>query len=135
MNIRTDLPKMYRVVYAKIEWITDTLEGGEHVQRCGDYYSQVRRVITPNGWKWQALWKNDVDYHWYQWLDETPWTGYEDDVFEWVVKAPTYLDEDELMAHKIACAKPEFKSIKERDEAKLESEEFNLKFNVFCGTN
>lgn len=68
------LPKLYRVVYLEIEWITDTCEGGEHIQRGGVYYTPVRLVINKGVKIWQTLDPNfndqyferdDLDYDWH----------------------------------------------------------------------
>ncbi len=48
------LPKLYRKVWVKLYWLTDTCEGGEHVQREGHYYLEARRSLRPdNSWFWQ----------------------------------------------------------------------------------
>jgi len=134
MNIRTDLPKMYRVVYGRFEYVHDSLVNGEHVQDCGDYYSQVRRVITSDGWKWQALWLNEFDRYGLYWLNECSNSYEEDERLEWVVKAPSWLDEMEdyeREEYRIAEAKPPFASIKARNQYNLETEELNRKFKSF----
>jgi len=67
-------PKLYRVVYLEIEWLTDTCEGGEHVQRSGIYYVPARLVISEGVRLWQILDLNfndpyfecdDLEYDWY----------------------------------------------------------------------
>ena len=51
-----DLPRLYRVVSCKIEYVHDYCVNGEHDQRCGDYWIQARRVIDEElGWKWVPL--------------------------------------------------------------------------------
>ncbi len=50
------LPKLYRVVSCKIEYVHDYCVNGEHDQRCGDYWIQVRRVLDDElGWKWSPV--------------------------------------------------------------------------------
>lgn len=49
----SDLPKLYKEVGCKIEYVHDYLVNGEHDQRCGDYWLQVKRVKCRDlGWKW-----------------------------------------------------------------------------------
>jgi len=49
-----DLPKLYRTCWVKLYWITDTCEGGEHVQRDGYHLIKARRAKLPNNnWFWQ----------------------------------------------------------------------------------
>ena len=49
-----ELPKLYRVCWLKLYWLTDTCEGGEHVQRDGYHYIKARRSLKPdNSWFWQ----------------------------------------------------------------------------------
>lgn len=57
------LPKLYRVCWVELYWLTDTCEGGEHVQRDGYYHLRARRALKPNGsWFWQID-KWDAEQH------------------------------------------------------------------------
>lgn len=48
------LPKLYRVCWVKLYWLTDTCEGGEHVQRDGHFYLRARRSLRQDkSWFWQ----------------------------------------------------------------------------------
>lgn len=48
------IPKLYRNIWIEIYWLTDTCEGGEHVQRDGYSYIEARRALdTDNNWFWQ----------------------------------------------------------------------------------
>lgn len=48
------LPKLYRKVWVKLYWLTDTCEGGEHVQRDGYQYLEARRALrVDKSWFWQ----------------------------------------------------------------------------------
>ncbi|MFT5450846.1 MAG: hypothetical protein ACI9N9_000326 [Enterobacterales bacterium] len=48
------LPKLYRVCWVKLYWLTDTCEGGEHVQLDGYYHLRARRVLNiDKSWFWQ----------------------------------------------------------------------------------
>ena len=48
------LPKLYRKVWLKIEWLKDECINGEHVQTDGYIYIESRRVKSPdNSWFWQ----------------------------------------------------------------------------------
>lgn len=50
----SDLPKLYRSCWVKLYWLTDTCEGGEHVQRDGYYFLKARRALRPDkSWFWQ----------------------------------------------------------------------------------
>ena len=62
------LPKLYRVCWVKLYWLTDTCEGGEHVQRDGYFHLKARRVLSPDkSWFWQLdkfdRENGDVKYH------------------------------------------------------------------------
>ena len=49
------LPKLYRKVWLKIEWLKDECVNGEHEQTCGDIYIEAKRVKKPdNTWCWQV---------------------------------------------------------------------------------
>jgi hypothetical protein len=49
-----ELPKLYRVCWVKLYWLTDTCEGGEHVQRDGYYHLKARRALkSDKSWFWQ----------------------------------------------------------------------------------
>ena len=49
-----ELPKLYRVCWVKLYWLTDTCEGGEHVQSDGYLYLKTRRVLNcDKSWFWQ----------------------------------------------------------------------------------
>jgi len=59
------LPKLYRVCWVELYWLTDTCEGGEHVQRDGSYYLKARRALKPNGeWFWQIDKWDAEQYKW-----------------------------------------------------------------------
>lgn len=48
------LPKLYRVCWVKLYWLTDTCEDGEHVQRDGYHILKARRALRPDkSWFWQ----------------------------------------------------------------------------------
>tara|TARA_R110000787_G_scaffold167889_3_gene280871 strand:+ start:911 stop:1303 length:393 start_codon:yes stop_codon:yes gene_type:complete len=70
------LPKLYRVCWVSLYWLTDTCEGGEHVQRDGTFKLKARRVLrTDKSWFWQIdEWDRDcgdVKYH-LQFIDDLP---------------------------------------------------------------
>lgn len=49
------LPKLYRKVYLKFEWIVDSLQGGEHHQDWGFNYIPAMRVLDTEGdWFWSV---------------------------------------------------------------------------------
>ena len=48
------LPKLYRKVWLKIEWLNDECINGDHVQTDGNIYIESMRVKNPdNSWRWQ----------------------------------------------------------------------------------
>jgi len=48
------LPKLYRKVWLKIEWLKDECINGEHEQTDGHIYIESRRVKNPdNSWFWK----------------------------------------------------------------------------------
>ena len=50
------LPKLYRKVYLKFEWIIDSLQGGEHHQDWGFTYIPSMRVLDVKGnWFWRVI--------------------------------------------------------------------------------
>ena len=50
------LPKLYRKVYLKFEWIIDGLQGGEHYQDWGFNYIPAMRVLDTKGnWFWSVV--------------------------------------------------------------------------------
>ena len=63
-----NLPKLYRICWVKLYWLTDTCEGGEHVQRDGYFKLRARRALrVDKSWFWQIdEWDrncDDVKYH------------------------------------------------------------------------
>jgi hypothetical protein len=65
------LPKLYRVVYVEIEYCNDYLQGGEHVQDEGEYYTKAQLVIGSNGMrKWKFLDKDFLDGRDYKYIDD-----------------------------------------------------------------
>lgn len=91
------LPKLYRVCWVKLYWLTDTCEGGEHVQRDGYFKLRARRVLRQDkSWFWQIdEWDRncgDVKYHLEMAEEERP-----EDQFEgWEYKEPYPFDERNL---------------------------------------
>ena len=79
------LPKLYRVVYLELEWLTDTCEGGEHVQRGGYNYPRARLVLKNGVRAWQVIDKDLIPND-YEQCDFEP-----ADYYEWPWKA---VDED-----------------------------------------
>ena len=83
------LPKLYRVCWVKLYWLTDTCEGGEHVQRDGTFKLKARRALRADkSWFWQIDdWVrncDDVKYH-LQFVEDLP----PEDQFEgWEYKEP-----------------------------------------------
>lgn len=71
------LPKLYRVVYLELEWLTNTCEGGEHVQRSGYEYPRARLVIIDGMKSWQIIDKDRIPYGWedydFLYIDEMNW--------------------------------------------------------------
>ena len=59
------LPKLYRKVYLKFEWIIDSLQGGEHCQDWGYNYIPAMRVLDTEGdWFWSVIdWCEFKDEH------------------------------------------------------------------------
>ena len=59
------LPKLYRKVYLKFEWIIDSLQGGEHCQDWGFNYIPAMRVLDAKGnWFWSVIdWCEFKDEH------------------------------------------------------------------------
>ena len=106
------LPKLYRKIYVPVEWIHDTMRGGEHHQESGVDWVKARRIISSSGAvKWvlaESLWQycdydkknirrylsdymSDIDD---SCIDETLWSA-----------KPKYeYDEDELMRIRIQSA-------------------------------
>lgn len=63
--LTTRLPKLYRVVYGRFEWVHDELIDGDHRQTCGVHYIKIKRVlISNNEWKWSFA--ESVEFvHWH----------------------------------------------------------------------
>ena len=109
-----DLPKLYRVVYLEIEWITDTCEGGEHVQRGGVYYTPARLVLDGGVKRWQTLDPNfDDPYFEADDLEDFDWHPYDIEYKEW-------LDENR---HNPNWGRT-YATIKEQAKQKQETEDF-----------
>lgn len=63
MSELPELPKLYREVGCKIEYVHDHCVNGEHDQRCGDYWLQVKRVKCDKlGWKWVPVRGENSDF-------------------------------------------------------------------------
>lgn len=92
------LPKLYRVCWVKLYWLTDTCEGGEHVQRDGAFKLKARRALRADkSWFWQIdeLDRDcgDVKYH-LQFVEDLP----PEDQFEgWEYKNPHPWSENDYL--------------------------------------
>ncbi len=77
------LPKLYRKVYLKFEWIVDSLQGGEHHQDWGYNYLQAMRVLDEDGnWFWQITYWRDLEeekeyFDKYNHHDENGWSEFD----------------------------------------------------------
>ena len=92
-----ELPKLYRVCWVKLYWLTNTCEGGEHVQRDGYFHLRARRSLRADkSWFWQIdKWDrncDDVKYHLEMALECEPENQFEG----WVYKYPFPFDERNL---------------------------------------
>lgn len=57
------LPKLYRKIWIKWEWVSDECWDGFHHQDSGYHYYQVRRVISDSGdWDWVFIGDTPSDY-------------------------------------------------------------------------
>ena len=82
-----ELPKLYRVCWVKLYWLTNTCEGGEHVQRDGYFYLKAKRALRQdNSWFWQIdEWdrnSGDVKYHLEMAEEENPEDQFEDILYK-----------------------------------------------------
>ena len=101
-------PKLYRPVYIAIEWIHDTIRGGEHHQESGTHWVKVKRVIGSDG---SVVWVLAESLWQYCEYDKRNIMGYIKgmkpyfDELEWSTK-PKYdgYDEDDLMEIRIQKA-------------------------------
>lgn len=90
-----ELPKLYRRCWVKLYWLTDTCEGGEHVQRDGYYHLKARRALKPDkSWFWQLdKWDAEQCKYELSLVDDLD----NEDMFEGVVyKEPFPFDERNL---------------------------------------
>ena len=105
-----DLPKLYRKVYIKLDWIHDSIVGGEHCQTEGVHYIKAARSLKSDGsWFWQLV----DDMYYYGDYDEknirsyfSKMDSYLGDV-EWCDREPRWdedMTESELLENKIANA-------------------------------
>lgn len=90
------LPKLYRKVWLKIEWLKDECVNGEHEQTGGDIYIEAKRVKNPdNTWFWQMS-KWDIEEN----LWELRMAGYFDGEGEFMYDVSydvrTYFNERDL---------------------------------------
>lgn len=102
-----DLPKLYRKVFVKLDWIHDSLVGGEHCQAEGVHHVKARRALKRDGsWFWQLV----DDMYLYSHYDERNIRDYFTDMdlylneVEWCISEPKWdddLSDDELMQNKI----------------------------------
>ena len=82
----TENPKLYRTVWIEHEWITDTIEDGEHVQRNGCWYAPAMRVLVDGMPKWvtsdpEVLWLNDEGVY-ITWFKSRPKSDYESPLWQ-----------------------------------------------------
>ena len=84
------LPKLYRNVWLKIEWLKDECVNGEHEQTGGDIYIEASRVKHPdNTWFWKIS-DYDKEYHEY----ELKMAGYFDEYDEFYYDISCEVRED-----------------------------------------
>tara|TARA_R110002020_G_C15699682_1_gene720746 strand:- start:78 stop:458 length:381 start_codon:yes stop_codon:yes gene_type:complete len=114
-KVRIDLPKLYRVVYAHVEWLTNTCVNGEHEQDCGTDYVRVMRVIGhDNSWKWVIIDKwYDLDIYQREWIgDCSEFGGCQ---LEWSEKDPhLYRVQQALKSERLLFASLHPKSIADK---------------------
>lgn len=97
------LPKLYRVCWVELYWLTDTCEGGEHVQRDGTFQLKARRALRKDkSWFWQidpwdaeqCKWElsmvDDIapEDQFESWQYKNPWPFNENDNFGPVTNRP-----------------------------------------------
>lgn len=108
------LPKLYRRVYLEIEWITDTCEGGEHVQRSGIYYVPARLVLDCGVKAWQIL---DEDFN-------DPYFEIDDLEYEWHSYDLEYEEWRDNNRHNPQWSRT-YRTIREQEEARVRLESWD----------
>ena len=96
-NKFSDLPRMYSVVWCRIEWVMDYCTNGYHDQQVGCYRFQVRRVrVADNSWQWKSIKSARMtDFDWLNSFQKK-------DAEEWLLDCSTDLGEGLDWSYKIS---------------------------------
>lgn len=83
------LPKLYRKVWIKWEWMTGHCFGGVHIQNSGVEYFQIYRTkSSDNKWYWKLVDESKEHNTWEEYVDD-------DLVCEFIVSKPPLLNGEE----------------------------------------